>query len=137
MQKQENFLQDETKATSVKASLLKSQSDAEYKLVIPDDVERAIRDYCALSPNKEWSGILFYQFEGNFNDGLTLTCKDILLLDQGNATATEFDASNPEIARHMFLNGLTGCCIGLIHSHQSFSTFFSGTDTRPFAARQH
>ena len=121
MQKQENFLQDETKTTSVKASLLKSQSNAEYKLVIPDNVERAIRDYCALSPNKEWSGILFYQFEGNFNDGLTLTCKDILLLDQGNATATEFDASNPEIARYMFTHKLMNCCIGLVHSHNAMA----------------
>lgn len=100
-----------------------------HTLIIPDNVEKIIRNLCALSPDREWSGVLFYYFEGNFDEGLTLTCKDILLLDQGSGTATEFDASNPEVARYMFSNGLMNCCIGLIHSHQSFSTFFSGTDT--------
>jgi len=120
--------QEKSKET-VKARLLKSESDAGHKLIIPDEVEKMIRNYCALSPSKEWSGILFYQYEGDFDNGLTLTCKDILLLDQGGAVATEFDASNPEIARYMFTHKLMNCCIGLIHSHQNFSTFFSGTDT--------
>ena len=97
-------------------------------LIIPDNVEKTIRNLCALSPDNEWSGVLFYSFEGDFDSGLTLTCKDILLLDRGGAVATEFDASNPNIARHMMLNGLINCCIGLIHSHHTMQTFFSGTD---------
>lgn len=112
----------------MQASLLELQSNVENVLVIPDSVEKTIRNLCALSPNREWSGILFYEFTGDFVSGLTLTCKDVLVLDQGSGTATEFNASNPDVARYMFVNGLVGYCTGLIHSHQSFQTFFSGTD---------
>ena len=101
-----------------------------YKLIIPDNVEKIIRNLCALSPDNEWSGILFYTFEGDFDTSLTLTCRDILVLDQGSAGATTFDASNPEVARHMFMNQLMGCCVGLIHSHNHMPTFFSGIDTK-------
>ena len=104
-------------------------SDKDNKLIIPDNVEKVIRNLCALSPNREWSGILFYSFEGDFNNGLTLTCQDILVLNQGSGTFTEFDASNPEVARYMFEHQLFNCCIGLCHSHNTFRAFFSGTDT--------
>lgn len=103
------------KAYTPRIDLSELTSDADNKLIIPDEVEKTIRNLCALSPNKEWSGILFYTFEGDYNRGLTITCKSILLLNQGDTATTEFDASNPEIARFMFANGLLGCCTGLIH----------------------
>ena len=99
------------------------------KVIIPENVEKAIRNFCAFSPHKEWSGILFYTFSGSFDTEIVLECKDILLLNQGTSVFTEFSLNTPEVARYMVLNGLMGCCTGLIHSHNTMATFFSGTDT--------
>ena len=49
-------------------------------------------------------------------------------MDVGSAVYTEFDTS-PDIANYMVMNDLMDCHMGLVHSHQSFGTFFSSTDT--------
>lgn len=99
-----------------------------YKLIIPDLVQRKIREWCYHFPTKEWSGTLFYTVEGSFEDGsLVITCKDIYVSDIGSATYTEFD-HNADIVSYQAMNDLLDCYSGLIHSHNSFSTFFSGTD---------
>lgn len=71
---------------------------------------------------------MFYTVTGTFEEGLTVQCKDICLMDVGSATYTEFDTS-PDIAGYMVENDLLDCHLGLIHSHSTFSCFFSGTDT--------
>lgn len=107
---------------------LSSSEQDKYILRIPDDVERTIRTLCACSPNREWSGIMFYNFEGNFADGLVITAKDIFLMDHGSAGHTTTDFSNPEIAQYMVRNKLLGCCMAAIHSHHTLGAFFSGED---------
>ena len=107
---------------------LSSSEQDKYILRIPDDVERTIRTLCACSPNREWSGIMFYNFEGNFADGLVITAKDIFLMDHGSAGHTTTDFSNPEIAQYMVRNKLLGCCMAAIHSHHNLGAFFSGED---------
>lgn len=87
-----------------------------------------IRHLCSRIPDKEWSGVLFYTVTGTFEEGLTVECKDICLMDVGSATYTEFDTS-PDIAGYLIENDLLDCHMGLVHSHNTFSTFFSGTDT--------
>jgi hypothetical protein len=87
-----------------------------------------IRHLCGRIPDKEWSGVLFYTVTGTFEEGLTVYCKDICLMDVGSATYTEFDTS-PDIAGYMVENNLIDCYMGLVHSHNNMSTFFSGTDT--------
>ena len=53
-----------------------------YKLIIPERVEKMIREWCSLSPNNEWSGTLFYTVEGSFeNKDLVLTAQDFYVLD--------------------------------------------------------
>ena len=118
-----------TQKTTVKTTLRQLGAENQHLLIIPESVEKTIRTLCALSPTNEWSGILFYTFEGSFETSLTLTCKDILPLHQGSSVYTEFNTSNPKIARYMFDNDLLRCCIGLVHSHGTMKTFFSGTDT--------
>ena len=99
-------------------------------LIIPKNVEKKIRLLCALSPNLEWSGILFYSVEGTFEDSnLVMTCRDILVLDQGNAGETEIDMNTTDVAAYLAQNiELLDCYQGLIHSHHKMDTFFSGTD---------
>lgn len=99
-----------------------------FKIVLSEQLETKIRTYCALSPEREWSGVLFYKFEGTFKDGITILANDMYLMDQGTAAHTEFDLNEPEITRYMVFEGLTDHCIGLLHSHQSFQAFYSGED---------
>lgn len=101
-----------------------------FKLVIPEEVERKIRHLCQKVPNLEWSGTLFYTHEGSMEDNsLVITCKDIFVMDIGSAAYTEFDMS-PEVISYMCDKPeLLDMQMGLIHSHNNMSTFFSGTDT--------
>ena len=83
-------------------------------------------------PNLEWSGVLFYNVEGNFNDGsLHIKALDFFPMDVGTSTYTEFMMS-PDVISYMTENPeLLQPTVyqGLIHSHDTMPTFFSGTDT--------
>ncbi len=118
---------EETKKTPA-LSLVKL--DTKYKLVIPSFVEQKIRHLCNRVWEREWSGTLFYKAEGSFEDGsLVITCADIFVMDIGTAGYTEFDMS-PEVMTYMTEHPeLMECQMGLIHSHNNMSTFFSNTDT--------
>lgn len=100
-----------------------------YKIIIPAEVERTIRFLCERVWDTEWSGVLFYTPSGNFEDGsLEIHCVDIFPMDIGNATYTEFNMS-PDVISYMAEKPeLLDCKMGLIHSHNNMSTFFSGTD---------
>lgn len=104
------------------------KKDNRYKLIITPELEEKIRFLCARFPNNEYSGVLFYDYTGRFEDNsLVLTAKDFCLMDYGSAVYTEFDKS-AEICNYMIENDLLGCQQGLMHSHDQMSTFFSGTD---------
>ena len=106
---------------------LKKQ-DNTYKLIITPELEEKIRFLCARFPNNEYSGVLFYDYTGRFEDNsLVLTAKDFCLMDYGSATYTEFD-SNPEICNYMIENDLLECQQALLHSHNVMDTTPSGTD---------
>lgn len=118
----------ETANTKEKIALVKKSTT--YKIIIPAKVERLIRFLCERVWDTEWSGVLFYNPIGNFEDGsLEIHCVDILPMDIGTTTYTEFDMS-PDVISYMAQNReLLDCKMGLIHSHNNMSTFFSGTDT--------
>lgn len=101
---------------------------AKFKIVISSDLETKIRTFCALSPDREWSGVLFYLYKGSFKEGITIYANDLYLMDQGNGVHTEFDLDAPEITRYMVMEGLINHCMGLIHSHNRMKAFFSGED---------
>lgn len=108
-------------------NILKKQ-DNTYKLIITPELEEKIRFLCARFPNNEYSGVLFYDYIGKFEDNsLVLTAKDFCLMDYGSATYTEFD-SNPEICNYMIENDLLECQQALLHSHNVMGTTPSGTD---------
>ena len=113
--------------TPTKLPLIKGRST--YKMVIPAEVERQIRFLCERVWDTEWSGVLFYNYNGNLEDGsLKITCVDIYPMDIGSSTYTEFNMS-PDVISYMTSKPeLLDCKMGLIHSHNNMSTFFSGTD---------
>lgn len=104
------------------------KKDNRYKLIITPSLEEKIRFLCARFPNNEYSGVLFYDYTGSFEDNsLVLTAKDFCLMDYGSAVYTEFNKS-AEICNYMIENDLLRCQQGLCHSHDIMNTTPSGTD---------
>lgn len=100
-----------------------------YKLIIPTEVYRKIKEWCLYLPDKEWSGTLFYTTEGSFADGsFTAICKDIYVSDIGTGGFTEFD-HKADIVSYADEHDLLDCYQALIHSHNSMAAWFSATDT--------
>lgn len=98
-------------------------------LYISMAAEYKIRALCSMLPNREWSGVLFYEVEGGFDDlnAMKLHVKDFMTLDIGSGTFTEFEMT-PDVCAYMVENNLLNCQTGLIHSHNTMSTFFSSVD---------
>lgn len=121
---------EETKQPAKVISLVQKSGTYNYKLIIPAEVERKIRFTCQKVWNTEWSGTLFFTHEGSFeNNDLVIRCVDIYIMDIGTQAYTEFDM-NPDVIAYMTEHSeLLDCQMGLIHSHNNMSTFFSGTDT--------
>lgn len=121
---------EEVKQSMKVTSLVQKSGTYNYKLIIPAEVERKIRFACQKVWSTEWSGTLFFTHEGSFeNNDLVIRCVDIYIMDIGTQTYTEFDM-NPDVIAYMCENPeLLDCQMGLIHSHNNMSTFFSGTDT--------
>lgn len=120
----------EVKQPTKVISLVQKSGTYNYKLIIPAEVEGKIRFTCQKVWNTEWSGTLFFTHEGSFeNNDLVIRCVDIYIMDIGTQAYTEFDM-NPDVISYMCENPeLLDCQMGLIHSHNNMSTFFSGTDT--------
>lgn len=121
---------EEVKQPTKVISLVQKSGTYNYKLIIPAEVERKIRFTCQKVWSTEWSGTLFFTHEGSFeNNDLVIRCVDIYIMDIGTQAYTEFDM-NPDVISYMCENPeLLDCQMGLIHSHNNMSTFFSGTDT--------
>lgn len=121
---------EEIKQPTKIISLVQKSGTYNYKLIIPAEVERKIRFACQKVWSTEWSGTLFFTHEGSFeNNDLVIRCVDIYIMDIGTQAYTEFDM-NPDVIAYMTENPeLLDCQMGLIHSHNNMSTFFSGTDT--------
>nr|DAR02406.1 MAG TPA: Ubiquitin-like protein [Crassvirales sp.] len=121
---------EEIKQSTKVTNLVQKSGTYNYKLIIPEKVEKKIRFTCQKVWNTEWSGTLFFTHEGSFeNNDLVIRCVDIYIMDIGTQAYTEFDM-NPDVIAYMCSNPeLLDCQMGLIHSHNNMSTFFSGTDT--------
>lgn len=105
-----------------------------YKIVLPLNVQRLIKEWCKKSHTTEWSGTLFYRPSGSFEENnLTITVVDFYVSDIGSGAYTEYDVK-PEIVSYMVDNELLDCKMGLIHSHNNMSAFFSGTDSATLVA---
>lgn len=99
-----------------------------FNMTIPQEVERKIRLLCREIHNVEWSGILFYKIEGNFEDNsLNIICVDIFQMDEGSSGYTEFNMS-PDVMGYMVDHPELleeGIYQGLIHSHNNMAKQFT------------
>ena len=87
-----------------------------YKMFIPKEVENKIGLLLENIRNIEWSGVLFYDIEGSFEDGsLKVICKDILPMDIGNDTYTEWDMNADVVSYIVDHPELVGSYQGLVH----------------------
>ena len=106
------------------------QQNQKFNLKISDKLEKKIRVLCNKFPSTEWSGQLFYTYTGSLDKGdLAFVAEDLLFMDTGDATTTEFYLDEGNAAAYIADHELWNCQVGLVHSHHSLQTFFSGQDT--------
>lgn len=107
------------------------------KLVISEGLQAKINRILLLCNATEWSGTLFYKCTGNIHtQDLVITAVDCYVEDIGSSTYTEFEHTT-EFASYIVEKNLADCYRGLIHSHHSMGTFFSGTDTQTLREQAH
>lgn len=98
------------------------QRQEKYKMFIPKEVESKIRLLLNEIRNIEWSGVLFYDIEGNFEQGtLEITCKDILPMDIGSSAYTEWNMNADVVSYIVDHPELVGSYQGLVHSHHAMA----------------
>lgn len=106
------------------------QQNQKFSLKISDKLEKKIRVLCSKFPSTEWSGQLFYTYTGSLDKGdLAFVAEDLLFMDTGDTTTTEFYLDEGNAAAYIADHELWNCQVGLIHSHHNMATFFSGQDT--------
>lgn len=98
-------------------------------LTINENLYKKIQYLCSKIDQVEWSGVLFWKYEGDLQNPETfkINAIDVFPMQKGSQTYTEFEFG-PEVVDYMMANDILECKYGLIHSHNNMSTFFSGTD---------
>ena len=114
--------------TTILPELVKLEQS--YKIRITEKLENKIIESCKLNWDVEWSGVLFYDTKSSFGkEDFEIIALDYYPMDIGSSGYTEFTES-PEIIGYMSDNiELLSMNMGLIHSHNNMTTFFSSTDT--------
>jgi hypothetical protein len=121
----------------LKKSLLQEMQE-KVSLHLPEEVCNKIKYTCSRISQVEWSGTLLYSVEGDIDDieNFKLKVEDFILQDIGNATGTSFSYNEKINGKHedkvmdYFLENPQALDwkIGLIHSHNNMSVYFSGVD---------
>lgn len=100
-------------------------------MVISDKLQKQIYATCCNINNVEWSGMLFYDTEGEFGEeGFAIVANEFYLLNIGSSSYTEYiTGQDPEFIKFLMANPfLMAMKKGHIHSHNSMGVFFSSTD---------
>ncbi len=97
---------------------------------MPEKFLNKVKYLCKLISKEEWSGVLFYSIQGTIKDvsKMIITVEDILPLDKGSSAYTEYSLDDRLIDYMMENPESQDYKIGHIHSHNTMSVFFSGTD---------
>lgn len=112
------------------------------KLIITPEFKQQIDYLHAKVGSVEWCGMLFYTIlEGDFTDYSKLVIRpdDIFLMDIGSSAHTAATVSQEDLMEmyEKIPDAETGKKYGLIHTHHTMSTFFSGTDTDELNTNTH
>ncbi len=126
--------------TSVEASpksrlTVKELKKKKIPLNVSEQLQNQIHFLCSEVDTDEWSGTLFYTVEGDLGEeNFKINADYVYLQDIGTSTYTEYDPSNPEYIKFLMDNPqFLEMKQGHIHSHNTMSVFFSGTDTGELA----
>lgn len=98
-------------------------------MTISEKLYKKIWYLCSKINNVEWSGVLFWKYEGNLENEETfkIVAEDVYPMHKGSQAYTEF-VFDDTVFTYQMDNDLLDCKIGLIHSHNNMGVFFSGTD---------
>ncbi len=105
------------------------------KLIISKELQSEIMCLHARIGDVEWSGPLYYKvISGNINSPSSLVIKALRVCpyDCGTAASTEFEQDERIMeffTTYPECDPTTGAKWGVIHTHHSMTTFFSGTDS--------
>lgn len=122
--------------------MLIKNSINKINVIVSDRVNKQIDLLCNKIHDVEWSGILVYGISGKMSERekFHIVLEDIIPMNKGTHTYTSFsfnetkrDISGTDDFMIDYFNIYSEkLCneyrIGLIHSHNNFTTFFSGTD---------
>jgi len=114
-----------------KKSLPLKELPSKIPLVIGDKLQKQIYAACCNVNSVEWSGMLFYDTEGEFGEeGFAIVANEFYLLHIGTGGYTEYAAGqDPEFIKFLMANPhIMTMKKGHIHSHNNMGVFFSGTD---------
>lgn len=111
------------------------------KLVITSELQSKIEYLCNKINDVEWSGLLVYKLIYNEDKSIShFEAFDIIPMNKGSKTYTSFNISEPKRDSSGYEDAMIDYFmlhseaitdnwkIGLIHSHNTMSAFFSGTD---------
>lgn len=101
------------------------------KLIISKEVLAQISYFHHKVGKFEWSGLLFYRIisgEVTTPGSLVLKAERIYLMDIGSYSYTEFSPDEGIVDFYEKYPESMTMKWGMVHSHQEFNTFFSGTD---------
>lgn len=101
------------------------------KLIITEEINNKIKFICKKINNVEWSAALFYEVSGDITDPENMVCtvKDLYLMDIGSSAHTQFNYDGLAPAYNDHEEWIDNeYRLGLIHSHQAMSVFYSGED---------
>lgn len=97
---------------------------------VTEHLQDQITYLCRKISDVEWSGVLFYTTEGEFGTpGFTCIGQGLFLMDIGSSAYTEYSPDSDLVQFMMKNPKYLDMNKGHIHSHNSMSVFFSGTDS--------
>lgn len=93
---------------------------------VKEEIDFLLKHY----PNKEWSGVLFYEIEGTIKDikNLKVIVHDMFVMDVGTGGSSSFNWDEELVGFMMDTPGIKTMRKGDIHSHHTMQAYFSGTD---------
>ena len=102
----------------------------DIKTFIPKKVMSQIQYLCTRIHDVEWSGILFYDTQGDIDNpsNFKIIIKHIFLMHKGSAGYTEYDYDEEVVGFRMDNPESLKWKIAHIHSHNNMKSYFSGTD---------
>ena len=121
---------EEKISSSKNLPMVRLESKAVLK--ITKEFNHFVNYLCKKINNIEWSGVLFFESEGEINtsEGVIITPIDIYPMDMGSSAYTEYDFSEEVFDYYEKHPERFGMKYGHIHSHHSMGAFFSGTDSQ-------